>query len=216
MKRVVKRQLRKDRPKGGKLIKTMINEPAVLGQFTIAVNVAIRPCALEDLPHLEWFGLFTPHREIIHSAFKRHERGENLMLVAEANHFPVGQVWIDLARKGAESIGVIWAMRVIPGLQNLGIGTHLLTAAEQVLRNRGYARAEVSVEKNNTGARRLYERQGYHMVNEAGEEYSYTTPDGVPTRVTLEKFVMHKELRRAETSEAIETDTIVPAPQEAA
>lgn len=216
MKAVVEPQLHKDGPEAGAIMKTMINEPAVLAQFTIAVNVAIRPCVLEDLPHLEWFGLFTPHREIIHSAFKRHERGENLMLVAEANHFPVGQVWIDLAQKAAESTGVVWAMRVIPCLQNLGIGIQLLTVAEQVLRNRGYACAELSVEKNNTGAQRLYERQGYHMVNEASEEYSYTTPDGVPTRVTLEKFIMYKELRRAEMSGAIENNKIVPAPKEAA
>ena len=56
-------------------------------------------------------------------AFQRQQRGEVLMLVAEANRFPIGQLWIDLVKKQEESIGIIWALRVMPAFQNLGVGS---------------------------------------------------------------------------------------------
>src|SRR5437868_4023084 len=81
---------------------TMANHCDTFQHFTIGATVTIRPCVRDDLAKLEWFGLFTLHREIIHSAFERQERGENRMLVAELNSFPVGQVWIDLTTKQEE------------------------------------------------------------------------------------------------------------------
>src|SRR4051812_19296174 len=71
-------------------------ESESIATFSVPLRVSIRPCMREALPQLEWFGLYTPHREIIGEAFDRQGRGENLMLVAEVNGFPVGQVWIDL------------------------------------------------------------------------------------------------------------------------
>ena len=46
----------------------------------------------------EWFGLFTDHRKMILAAYDSQERGEALMLVAETQGFPVGQVWHHPAR----------------------------------------------------------------------------------------------------------------------
>src|SRR3954452_1668751 len=115
--------------------------------WVLTLPVAIRACVREDLPKLEWFGLFTRHREIFRAPYASQERGENLMLVAEVNAFPAGQVWVDLVRKRAESAGVLWAVRVFPFLQGLGIGARLIAAAEQALRARGFAYAELGVEK---------------------------------------------------------------------
>ena len=77
----------------------------------------------------EWFGLFTDHREMILAAYDGQERGEALMLVAETQGFPVGQVWIDLTLERVDATGVLWAVRVFPTLQNRGIGTRLMVAA---------------------------------------------------------------------------------------
>jgi ribosomal protein S18 acetylase RimI-like enzyme len=173
-----------------------MHDPGVLQQFTIPLAVTVRICVRDDLPNLEWFGLFTAHREVILSAYERQERGENLMLVAEANRFPVGQVWIDLAKKSAESVGVLWAVRVIPCLQNLGIGTRLMGSAEWLLRGWGFAYAELGVEKDNLGARRLYERLGYSVVGTEYEEYCYTTPDGTSMHVPVDEWILRKDLGR--------------------
>ena len=114
-----------------------------LQQFTVSVPVTIRLCRKDDLPALEWFGMFTDHREMILAAYDSQERGEALMLVAETQGFPVCQVWIDLTLERVDATGVLWAVRVFPTLQNRGIGTRLMVAAEDVLRCRGCTAVEL-------------------------------------------------------------------------
>lgn len=161
---------------------------------TLQLHLRIRPCAEPDLPLLEWFGLYTCHREIIREAYRRHEIGENLMLVAEANRFPAGQVWIDLACGRASSAGVLWALRVLPSLQGMGIGSLLIAAAERALRERGYERAEIAALDDNEGARLLYERLGYQEVRRELREYSYRTPEGEVIWRREEHRVLQKRL----------------------
>jgi len=165
-----------------------------LQQFTVSVPVTIRVCRKDDLPALEWFGMFTDHREMILAAYASQERGEALMLVAETQGFPVGQVWIDLTLERVDATGVLWAVRVFPTLQNRGIGTRLMVAAEDVLRCRGCTAVELGVEKENLPAKRFYERQGYRVVADTQEEYSYTTPDGVLVCVPTEQWILRKAL----------------------
>jgi ribosomal protein S18 acetylase RimI-like enzyme len=116
-------------------------------RFTVLLRLVIRECRSEDLHDLEWFGLLADYREVIAKAFARQQQGEIVMLVAEANDFPVGQVWVDLTRKQEDATGIVWALRVMPCFQNLGIGARLVTAAEQAIRARGFAIAELGVEK---------------------------------------------------------------------
>jgi ribosomal protein S18 acetylase RimI-like enzyme len=125
-------------------------------------------------------------------AFDRHLAGENVMLVADLHGFPVGQAWIDLVKHRTERVGYIWAVRVFPFLQGLGIGTRLMHAAERVLSGRGYRCAEVGVEKDNTAARRLYERLGYTLLGDAREEYGFTTPDGVRASYVVDHWRLRK------------------------
>ncbi|HEX7048874.1 MAG TPA: GNAT family N-acetyltransferase [Longimicrobiales bacterium] len=166
-------------------------------RFAITFDIGIRTCTRGDLDALEWFGLFTEHRELIHRAFQRQEHGEVVMLLADANGFPVGQTWIDLVAKADLSIGVLWAVRVFPIFRRKGIGTRLLHAAETVLRRRGFARAEIGVEKDNHDARRLYERLGYRLAGEERSAYTYTTPDGVPMRIPVDEWLLRKRLKAA-------------------
>ena len=78
--------------------------------------------------------MYSQFREITLKNFERYEKGEIMMLVAEANNFPVGQAYIDLVKQSEESIGVIWSLRVLENLQNLGIGTRLIKSAEKFLK----------------------------------------------------------------------------------
>lgn len=173
-------------------------EPEVFDRYTLPLEVVIRTTREEDLQGLEWFGMFTAHRALIREAFERQGRGEVVMLVAEVNGFPAGQVWVDLVRKAVLSVGYVWALRVLPVFQGQGIGTRLLAAAEEAIRARGLAAAEIGVEKDNPGARRLYERVGYRVAYELYEEYEYTTPEGVPMRVPVDQWMMRKPLQKAE------------------
>jgi ribosomal protein S18 acetylase RimI-like enzyme len=160
----------------------------------IVADIDVRRCRAEDLVDLEWYGLYRHHREIFENTFARHVSGENIMLVADLNAYPVGQAWIDLMKRRAEGIGYIWAVRVFPFLRGLGIGTELMYAAEQVVRENRLSVAEVGVEKDNIDARRLYERLGYRQCGEIRENYGYTTPDGVRGSHSLDQWIMRKPL----------------------
>jgi ribosomal protein S18 acetylase RimI-like enzyme len=174
----------------------MATQLAVPEPFSVRLDVTIRPCQRSDLQDLEWFGLFSPMREVFLSAFSRYERGENMMFVAETNQFPAGQVWVDLVKLQPDSIGVIWALRVIPPLQNLGIGSRLIATAESLLRHRGYRLAELGVEKTNPHAKRLYERLGYKVVKDNIEEWDFNTPEGQSVHMVADEWIMRKQIDR--------------------
>jgi ribosomal protein S18 acetylase RimI-like enzyme len=167
---------------------------ATIDRTVVAADVAVRLCHDEDLRRLEWFGLYSHHRQIFDEAFARQLRDENIMLVADLHGFPIGQAWIDLTKRQAEAVGYIWAVRVFPFLRNMGIGTLLMRAAERVLSGRAISVAEVGVEQSNPQARRLYERLGYTMYTQLTEEYGYTTPEGVHTRQVVDQWILRKRL----------------------
>ncbi len=163
-------------------------------QFSIQAAIKLRPCAREDLPRLEWFGMFAMHRQIIRQTFAAQQRREAMMIIADLNGWPAGQIWIDLASKSSEAAGVLWAFRVFPMLQRFRIGTRLILSAERFLAQRGYSFAEIGAEKSDSTARRLYERLGYQLTGAERVEYSYTQPDGTIVHVPLDEWLLRKEL----------------------
>lgn len=189
----------------------MGSEPSIIGDthagrarraashagLTLRLGVTIRPCRAADLPALEWYGLYWRHREIFREAFERQERGETTMLLAVANGFPVGQIFLDYDRAREESTAVYWAVRVYPFLQGLGLGSALIGAAEEQVRRRAIAWAELGVEIENADARRLYERLGYEVAGEMREECAYRTPSGARERMVLREWRMRKRIRSA-------------------
>lgn len=126
--------------------------------FCVQVEIRIRRCRKTDLPTLEWFGLFDPG--CLSRQYRRQNRGEAGMLIAEANGVASGQVWVEFPRID-DRIGVLWALRVFPNLQGLGVGTRLIKAGERLIRRRGGREVELEVHPENVSAKRLYERLGY-------------------------------------------------------
>jgi ribosomal protein S18 acetylase RimI-like enzyme len=163
-------------------------------QFSIALSACVRLARQDDLRRLEWFGMLTPFREILEKDFERAEQGELIYLVAESNSYPIGQVEVDLTKKGNLGIGVLMALRVLPPFQNLGIGSQLLQAAEQAIRDHQLQIAELGVAKDNPGAFRLYVRHGYQVAGEECESWSYRTPDGETMTTTEAEWIMQKGL----------------------
>ncbi len=130
-------------------------------RFSVSLEVVIRPCRRQDLPALDWFGLFARQRPLIRSMFRRHRQGKSIMLVVEANGAVSGQAWVDLDRYPGRPVAVLWALRVLPCLQKLGIGSRLVAACEEEARRRGYRVMELAIDADNPGALRLYHRLGY-------------------------------------------------------
>jgi ribosomal protein S18 acetylase RimI-like enzyme len=185
---------------------------AALAQFTASVPVVIRKCRRSDLRALEWYGLFWEHREIIEATFEAQRRGEMLMVIADLNGFPAGQVWIDLDLKRESGAAYVWAVRVLPCLTRFGIGAQLLLTTEELLRQREYCRVELCVGQHNLEALRLYQRLGYQVVETLRGEYSYTTPAGDHVCIPLHEWVMRKEIaHESPCSDPTHRDALVRA-----
>ncbi len=178
-------------------------------RLNLNLHVTIRDCRESDLTNLEWFGCYSGHRDTIRAAFRRHERGDACMLVADLDGFPVGQGWVEFGRRALDSVGYIWALRVMPFLQNKGIGTSILQVAEQMLRQRGFTWAELGVEKHSR-ANALYQRLGYHIVGASIDDVTYRSPDGELRREPIDQWICRKNIRfpmedRVSTNEEVET-----------
>ncbi|MDQ3036289.1 MAG: GNAT family N-acetyltransferase [Myxococcota bacterium] len=126
----------------------------------VGLSLAIRECKPDDASKLEWMGLLRAQRASIDDAYARHTSGEEVLLVAESQGFPIALARLDLH----EEIAVVLALRVMPGLQGLGIGTALLASAERILRERGRAIAQISVDRDDLKGVARYVRLGYVAI----------------------------------------------------
>lgn len=164
----------------------------IIERTRVGLPVVIRRTRADDLPALEWFGQYTPHREIIRTTFAMQERGEGVMLLADVNGFPAGQVWLDFVRKRRQRRATLWALRVFQPFQRSGLGTRLVAAAESVVAARGLPEIELGVDRDNAGVMAFYERLGYVPSGTERGSYRYRTPDGRTVDVTIDQWLMSK------------------------
>lgn len=129
----------------------------------VTLDVRIRRCREDDLPALEWFGLFAPHRALIRKVFEQQQQGQALMLVAEVNGEASGQAWIDWSGR-ARGIAELWAVRLLPCLQRQGLGARLVDVAERIALASACTEMQLGVETGNVRARQFWERLGYRYT----------------------------------------------------
>jgi ribosomal protein S18 acetylase RimI-like enzyme len=137
----------------------------------IVMPLAVRDMTHDDLTECAWSG--SPmHLAAVAQELDRAARGQADYLVAcPPSGRPVAKGGITYQL--APGSGTIWQLAVHPALQSLGIGTLLVDALEDRIRQRGCRFAEIRVEVGNPRARRLYERLGYVAFGEV--------PDSWPT-----------------------------------
>lgn len=154
-----------------------------------------------DLPALEWDGTFLHFRRLFRQTFDDMRLGTRLMLVME--HKPsgeiVGQIFLqwnssDPRFADGRRRGYLYSLRVKPAFRRRGLGTRLIRAAEDALRQRGMDTASIGVEKNNPDALSLYERNGYHVIAEDPGCWSYTDHLGRKQDVSEPAWLMEKKL----------------------
>lgn len=149
----------------------------------------IRLGIASDIRKLEWNGAFTTHRAIIEQAFAAQAAGEGLVLIADLDAFPVGQLWVRFA--GA-CVPRFWALRVMPVHQGAGLGSRLLDYGEAELARRGFETWEIGAEKSNLAALRFYRSRGYAIAYEQIETYSYAAPSGEPREGRADQWICRK------------------------
>ena len=147
----------------------------------------IRPLKNSELPLLDDYlylaifvpeGVQAPPREIINLPELRvyvdgfGSRLDDHCLVAEADGEVVGAVWVrDMPDFGHIADGVpSFAISVKPEYRGSGIGTNLMRSMLDHLRQRGYKKASLSVQKANYAAR-MYQKLGFRTIGENDEGY---------------------------------------------
>ena len=129
-----------------------------------------------DLLSLGWSGTRL-HLINVRRALDRVRSGEVEYLVVRApNGDPIAKVGIDYA--ATPGAGTLWQMATIEELRGLGIGTQLISAAENRIRRRGLAIAQLDVELDNPRARMLYERLGYREAGHRSASWDAEAADG--------------------------------------
>jgi ribosomal protein S18 acetylase RimI-like enzyme len=164
-------------------------------------GISIRQVIQKDLSGLEWEGEYTHFRRLYTEAFRRAEKGEAVLWVAEINGSGlIGQLFVHLESQRLElangqTRAYIYGFRVRPLYRGRGIGTRMLEVAENDLIRRGFQKVVLNVGRENHEARRLYERTGYTIIGTDPGRWSYLDESGNLREVHEPAWRMEKTLR---------------------
>lgn len=170
---------------------------SVYEKITLNIEVTFRLAREEDLPKLEWMGEFTHFRRVFRQTYQDQAAGRRLMLLADLNTFPIGQVFILLNSNfgwNGNEYGYLYSLRVMTPFQGLGIGTKLILQAERIMQERRLDYATIAVAKDNPRARNLYERLGYQVYSSDDGRWSYQDHKGHTVHVYEPCWMMEKKL----------------------
>lgn len=97
---------------------------------------------------------------------------DDICFVAEVSGSVVGAVWVrDMNDYGHIADGVpSFAISLYKEYRNFGIGTSLMETMLRELKNRGYERTSLSVQKANYAVR-MYKKVGFEIVDENDDEF---------------------------------------------
>lgn len=143
-------------------------------------QVKIRHVLQKDLAALEWGGQYTHFRRVYADAYQRALAGLTVMWLAELMPYGIlGQVFIQLNCQRPELAdgrerAYMYSFRVQPPYQGAGLGTRMVHIVEDDLTERGFKTLTLNVAKDNPRARALYERLGYHVVDQEPGVWTYT------------------------------------------
>ncbi|MFC7817078.1 GNAT family N-acetyltransferase [Streptomyces sp. NPDC057367] len=159
---------------------------------TIVVPVSVRDLLPRDLPACTWSGSPTHLRHVEHELVRAAAGEVDYLAVCTPAGLPVAIGGIDY--QVSEGAGTLWQLAVLPALQSRGLGTLLVRAAEQRVRDRGRRRAELAVEEDNVRARALYERLGYVAYGREPDAWDEEAPDGSVRRHEAMCVLMRRAL----------------------
>ena len=123
-------------------------------------------------------GVAAPPREIIYqpelqvyiAGFGKEK--DDIALAAEVDSRIVGAVWVRIMNDYGhiDDNTPSFAISLYKGYRNNGIGTELMKAMLDRLKNSGYKQASLSVQKENYAVK-MYKKVGFEIVDENDEEY---------------------------------------------
>ena len=101
------------------------------------------------------------------------KREDDIGLVAEIDKKVIGLVWGRIMNDYGhiDNDTPSLAIALYKDYRGLGIGTDLMKEMLRILKDRGYKQASLSVQKANYAVN-MYQKTGFEIVDEKGEEYS--------------------------------------------
>lgn len=163
-------------------------------------DISIRQIRKADLPDLEWDGEYTHFRRLYAEIFQSAISGKAILWgVFYPQEGLIGQVFIQLTSARSELAdgkqrAYIYGFRIKSSFRGYGIGTFMLHFIEHDLVKRGFNQVTLNVSLDNPGARRLYERNGYHIVANEPGNWSYLDHHGHRRNVHEPAWRMEKIL----------------------
>lgn len=166
-------------------------------QVQLSFVVTFRTAEPSDLAKLEWGGEYTHFRRVFQQAYADQVAGHRLMLLADMNDYPIGQIFIQLDSYDDRALsygkrGYFYSLRVMTAFQRRGLGTALIREAERYLVERDYTSVSIAAAKDNPGARRLYERLGYRIYAEDSGRWTYIDHEGRNRHVYEPCYMLEK------------------------
>lgn len=166
---------------------------------TTPPNFKIRNATKDDLLALEWDGEYRIFRRLYRRAMNEAMQGRRILLVADLEGRPIGQIFIQLHTVPADPLklpktGYFYSFRVRPEYRNMGIGSTLISRAEGALRMRAFQRVLIGVAKDNQSALRLYQRRGYQIITEDPGEWSFVDHENKLREIVEPTFILEKYL----------------------
>ncbi len=166
----------------------------------LLTGISIRPLGLGDLKDLEWGGEYKHFRLIYQNTYRRCLEGKALSWVAVHNFKGlIGQVFVQLECDRLELAdgkdrAYMFSFRVKPDYRNQGLGTQMLAVLEADIAGRGFRVMTLNVARENSGALRLYGRNGYIVVASDPGRWSYPDEKGCWREVEEPSWRMEKKL----------------------
>lgn len=167
--------------------------------LTIELPIVLRLARADDLPKLEWYGQYTHFRNLFSRTFREQQLGHRLMLLADCNDFPVGQIFVQLhsdefSNPRGQKRAYLYSLRVMEMFRGKGIGSLLLKEAEDFVAKAGYSWTTIAAAKDNPAARKMYERRGYRLFAEDAGHWNYMDHQGNVQHVHEPCWVLEKRL----------------------
>jgi ribosomal protein S18 acetylase RimI-like enzyme len=101
---------------------------------------------------------------------------DDYCLVADLNGCTIGAVWVRILADEIKGYGNIddqtpeFAISLFKEYRNKGIGTFLMNRMIECLKEKGYAQASLSVQKQNYAVK-MYQKLGFKIIRENEEDY---------------------------------------------
>lgn len=171
-----------------------------VGFWDETLRIRIRHLVKNDLPALEWDGVYIHYRSLYLDTYKSMCAREAVMWVVDHEQQGIiGQLFVQLvgARRDLAdgySRAYINAFRIKPAFRSLGIGSMLLLTVEEDIALRNFQYTLLNVGKNNPDAHRFYERHGYSVIGEEPGNWSYIDHKGRLQHVSEPSWRMSKRI----------------------